>query len=165
MWKGFTLAGVPLAATDRGYRLDPAATGPIAGGLSDGSPVMCLTHFPVRSLEQAFRASSFAYAGDLAEREAIERDLEIRTGPTVVLAGHLHGRHAGAGGRLLQVSCGPLIEAPFEITFVTIHRTGDAMAVDVRCEAVAPSGSLRLPVLSSATGRWDWDGAAWVQTG
>jgi hypothetical protein len=74
--------------------------------------------------------------------------------------------HLGASrvqGRLLQIGCPPLIEAPFEIMHVAIRTDGrDAVELALRREQVWPTDGVALwPRMAPAREAWRYDGRAW----
>jgi predicted phosphodiesterase len=126
--------------------------------------VLCLTHYPLLASEARVRGAGLAFAGDLANREQMVGPLERRSGPSLVLHGHLHVRDEICKGRVLQFACGPLIEPPHEITLVDVTSEGDGIQVRRLSLPVAESAVERLPVLSPAATLWTWDGTRWTRS-
>jgi predicted phosphodiesterase len=145
-----------------------AGLAPVDGGIDvvlpalDGhgpDPVVLLTHFPVLARAEAYAALGLRHSGDLHNRAEAEAALQALDRPVVVVCGHLHLRETSAAGHILQVVCGPLIEAPHDVTVVEI----DGRTVRRRVVAGEPfAGPGPSPVLAPEDETWRWDGATWA---
>ena len=125
----------------------------------DGEPVVVLTHFPLIDRRAETEAAGLKYAGGFRDLGVLRR-LRDRSGPSVVLHGHLHVRDAIAEGNVLQITCASLIEPPHEASVVEIEQGGDGLRVSVEHAVIAESDA-PLPVLTGAQGAWTFDGAGW----
>jgi predicted phosphodiesterase len=116
-------------------------------------------HYPVRSQEPATRAAGLKYAGDLADRPALEAAVRALGECTVALCGHLHVRAAEASGGLLQLAFASLIEYPYEVGVVDV----DGDRVRRRCLLVEPHppGHEADTVLASHDQCWVFEAGAW----
>ncbi len=117
------------------------------------------SHYPVLSQEPATRAAGLKYAGDLADRPALEAAVRALGERTVALCGHLHVRTAEASGGLLQLAFASLIEYPYEVAVVEVedHR------VRRRCLLVEPHppGHEADTVLTPHDQCWVFEAGAW----
>jgi hypothetical protein len=118
------LAGVAVTgvAVGRGPA-PPQYVGEIVGLGSAADFVVVASHFPI--LSEAFRVAGagLPYAGDLVNRDDLERQLRSDPRPKVVLSGHIHARCSSHDVPLLQFMVGALIEPPFDATIVDIDTT------------------------------------------
>ncbi len=161
-WGDVGLAGVALSHQDGGYR---ARSGdPLGRDIPTDQPLLVLSHFPLLSLEREVLAAGWNYAGDLNELDEVVRPLIDRSGPTIVLHGHLHLGASAVQDRLLQIGCPPLIEAPFQITTISIAvHAGGALHVAVRREQIWPTDGVGAwPRLVPAWQAWRWDNGTWL---
>ncbi len=123
-------------------------------------PLLVLSHFPLLSLQQECAGAGLKYAGDLTNADHLAAVLATRPGPTLVIIGHLHIRHAAANGPVLQAACGAQVESLFEATIVDFGdwNQGRITWTATPIQAVWPGVS---PALSEPHQRWIWDGADW----
>lgn len=126
----------------------------------DVDPLLVLSHFPVLALRSAVEAAGLKYAGDLENVEEVRADLLDRAGPTIVIHGHLHLRHALAHGPVLQISCAAQIEPPFDATVVDFEDWGDGR-VSWLSASMQEIGSGVVPVLAEPRQAWQWTGMRW----
>lgn len=84
------------------------------------APVILLSHFPVLSLRDRLAGNDLRHPGDLDDRPALERRLATRDAPTIVISGHVHARDHATRGTILQIVVGALVEAPYEISILTV---------------------------------------------
>lgn len=143
-----------------GLDLADARTASIGSIAWDDAPTLLLTHYPVLTLKERLAGAGFLDAGDLANVGDLRAAVEERSGPTIVLHGHQHVRASAVAGPILQLSGAALIEPPHEVAIVDVVGQGASINVVRRCVAVAPSASVRLPVLDPAAGWWIWDTVA-----
>lgn len=158
---GFGVAGVDLA------NAETAAPESIAAlrNARNASPLVVLTHYPVLSLADQLAAEGLADAGDVTNRDDLDAALRPRSGPTIVLHGHLHVRASRVRGRILQLSGAALIEPPHECWIVDIDPGDVATTVTRRSIVVAESDVPRAPVLSPEKVVWTYAGGAWRLVG
>lgn len=160
---GLRVAGLSVEGGTRGHPVSGS------GGVDieewGENAVVLLSHYPVVSSRARVEWAGLEYAGDLAGSEGLSGTLVARPAPTVVLGAHLHLRDALVEGSVLQLSCGPLVEPPFEVTFLDIEVEGSRVAV--RRESVpvisSPDGQ-PLPVLSPAEDEWVFEAGTWIST-
>jgi len=152
------VAGLPIerASDGAGFVAAPASD-PHKWG--DG-PVLLLSHFPVLSLRKECVEADLKYAGDLTNAREVATLLLERPGPTFVINGHLHVRHAASQGSVLQAACGAQVESLFEATLVDFGNwdQGCIAWTATPMEPVWPGVS---PALTIANQAWTWDGVAW----
>jgi len=125
-----------------------------------GAPLLVLSHFPILTTREAVLGAGLKYAGDLANAAEIADALTRRAGPSLVVSGHLHVRHATANRAVLQASCGAQVESLFEVTVVDFGAWG-AGAVTWAATAIQPAWPGVNPALSDPTQTWTWRGGAW----
>ena len=156
---GFRIVGLPIAVRhpDQGWLVEVPAV-----AAWDEEPVIVLSHFPVLSREAEARRAGLRYAGSSADRDGFGEALRRRVGPTLILHGHLHIRDAVAVGPVLQIGCAALIEPPHEVAVVDVEAAENGLTVRVRRRAVAPSPSVRLPLLTGESGAWTFRERAWA---
>jgi hypothetical protein len=118
-----------------------------------------LTHFPLIDRRAVTEAAGLKYAGGFRDLGVAQRLLN-RSGPSVVLHGHLHVRDAATEGNVLQITCASLIEPPHEASVVEIEQAADGLRVSVEHTVIAESDA-PLPVLSETHGSWTFDGEGW----
>ena len=161
-WSGASVVGVALSHQDGGYR--PRLAERLGQDVSTDRLLVVLSHFPLLSLQDEVVAAGWKYAGDLLGLEEVARPVLERSGPTIVLHGHLHLGASTLRDRLLQIGCPPLIEAPFEITHLAIRiDVADAVEVAVRREQVWPTdGHSAWPQLARREQAWRYDGSNWL---
>jgi predicted phosphodiesterase len=146
-------AGSALAP---GIRLAGRGDQPADGSFATGADhiavwgddlVVWATHFPVLSLARACAEAGLKYAGDADDVAAAGAALGARLGPTIVLAGHLHVRHAETHGSLLQLTAAALVEAPGDIALIEVERV-PTTSVRRRVWESAPGDGEGIPVLA-----------------
>ena len=160
-WQGMGVAGVALGEDDGGYR--PRSDGSLGQDVAMDHLLVVLSHFPLISLARDVEAAGWKYAGDLVGLADVAQPLLARHGPTIALHGHLHLGSSRIEGRVLQIGCPPLIEAPFEITHLVIAVDGPgAIEVGLRREQIWPTdGVTAWPRLVPARQAWHYDGRRW----
>lgn len=160
-WRGLGVAGVGLSHEDRGYR--PRLDGGLGQDMPDAFLLLVLSHFPLLSLEGEVEAAGWKYAGDLVGLADVAQPLLARAGTTIVLHGHLHLGSSLIDGRVLQIGCPPLIEAPFEITHLMIAAAEErTIEVALRREQIWPTAGIAAwPQLTPARQAWRYDGRGW----
>lgn len=121
-------------------------------------PVVLLTHYPVLARLEAYTALGLKHSGDLHNRAEAEAVLQALDHPVVAICGHLHLRETTADGNILQVVCGPLIEAPGDVTLVEVQGGNVHRRVLASMPFTADGPS---PVLAPADETWRWDGEGW----
>jgi predicted phosphodiesterase len=120
-------------------------------------PVLLATHFPVASRVSPVHAHGLPYAGDLVNRAALAGPLLDRSGPTIVLCGHLHVRESAASGSLLQLCFAASIEPPFEATILELEQDGDALEVTRSAHELGGATAMRRdPRLAPAEEGWSF---------
>lgn len=128
-------------------------------------PTVLLTHYPMISFAEKVSSTSLIYGDDLEDLEEVARPLLERSGPTVVVNGHIHLRHACVAGALLQVSCAALVEPPFEITLLDFETNpepeGDRVAVRRRSIPLVSSSAVRCPALAPPQQEWAFEAGTW----
>lgn len=151
------VAGLPIERAPGGHFMASALPG--TGSLGDG-PLLVFSHFPVLSLQQACAAAGLKYAGDLTNGGEVAASLLERAGPTFIINGHLHIRHAASQGPVLQAACGAQVESLFEATLVDFGAWHDGRIswTATPVQDVWPGVS---PALSGPVQAWTWDGAGW----
>jgi predicted phosphodiesterase len=152
------LVGVPVEAGEL------PSTGRLAGPVrvpewGEELVVIC-SHYSLMSTVARMRDSGFKHPGDLEGLDALTRLLQERTGPTVVVHGHVHARDAWFEGNVLQLSCAALVEPPFELTFLTID-VSQRPRLTRRSISLRPSPGLTLPVLAPPDGAWTATERGW----
>jgi predicted phosphodiesterase len=140
---GVRVAGVAIEGDDAGFRWNGATL----------RADVLVSHFPVLSRAERLEAHGLAYPADLLNRDDL---LEHLGRPVLVLSGHIHARESHAEGRVLQLSAGALVEAPYEAAIVDVH-TSPAFRVRRRVHLLGPPAA-RDPVLAPADETWDFDG-------
>jgi predicted phosphodiesterase len=129
-------------------------------------PVVLASHFPVVAREQALREAGLRHPAGLLNRERIENDLRARRDPTVVVGGHMHVRDSAASGPILQVSCGSLIEPPFDATVLTVEADGPSVIVERTAQELGTARERRDPRMVPARQRWRHaEGRGWRRAG
>lgn len=133
------------------------------------------SHYPVLDVTARLAAAGVRDAGLLRNHVTAFDGLDARTGPVLVLNGHLHARLEQTAGAVLQLSVAALVEAPHEVTFVDLGTdlTGAGIEISVyRLPLVVDRGSSRpepddlwvaSPVLAPSTTSWCWTGDQWVR--
>lgn len=153
------LAGLRVV---RRTRAGWAAARPPALGTWGSGVVVLASHFPLLSRTAALVQRGLPYAGDLANRAAVEQALVGRSAPTVVLCGHLHVRDSAATGPLLQLALGALVEPPFEATVLDVTTNGFSVEVLRAAHELARVPEGRDPRLAPAIEAWRFSqGAGW----
>ncbi len=99
------------------------------------APTVLISHFPALSLATPITASGFPYPGDLIDRQELEDRLTARAAPTVVMSGHVHARAADARGCVLQLTCGAMVEPPYECAVIDVDRA-DGGTVTVHRQSI-----------------------------
>jgi predicted phosphodiesterase len=154
---GVATAGVEIErdAATRAFRWTGAAL-PAA----DAPVRVVASHFPVLSRAERLTELGLAYAGDLANRRALQEQLDVDA-PVVVLSGHIHARESHACGALLQLSAGALVEPPHDVAIVDVGIERGEVLVRRRAHALGPPGPWRDPVLAPVDEAWRYRHGAW----
>jgi predicted phosphodiesterase len=148
---GVRLAGLPIARRAEGEWRSVRRPG---AGDWGREPVLFVSHFPVLARAEAVRKAGLRHPGDLIDRRTVERALERRRRPTVVLSGHVHVRDSASSGPILQLICGGLIEPPFDATVLTIEADGDAVTLTRTAHELGRGRERRDPRMVAARERW-----------
>jgi predicted phosphodiesterase len=148
---GVRVAGLPVTRRQPGRW---GCTKRPAIGEWGRSPVVLASHFPVLARERALREAGLRHPAGLLNRERIENDLRARGHPTVVVGGHMHVRDSAAAGPILQISCGSLIEPPFDATVLTVETGDGSVTVERRAHELGRSRERRNPRMVPAHQRW-----------
>jgi len=148
---GLRLAGLPVTRRARGRW--GSTRRPAVGEWGRGLVVLA-SHFPVIPRERALRRAGLRHPAGLVDREVVRATLDRRRGPTVVLHGHLHVRDSVAVESILQISCGALIEPPFDATLLTVEVEGDSVTVRRRAHELGRAREQRDPRMVGAHQRW-----------
>jgi hypothetical protein len=153
---GWRATGLGITRGEGGYLIDPE---PDLGEWDD-SPTLVLSHFPLLSLKDEAIAADLKYAGDPLNGPGIVTHLKARPGPTLVISGHLHIRHAQAQGPVLQASCGAQVESLFEATVLDLTEWATGI-VRWTATAIDPVWPGIVPALSEPEQAWRWTGSGW----
>lgn len=129
-------------------------------GAAAAPPDVVVSHFPVLSRAERLAERGLAYAGDLTNREELERQL-TGSAPVLVLSGHIHAREAHARGNLLQLSAGALVEAPHEVAVVDVDAEDGAVRVRRRVHVLGPPPPGPDPVFSPEHETWSFGDGGW----
>jgi hypothetical protein len=120
------------------------------------------SHFPLLSRERVLTRRELPYAEDLLDREALAAPIMARGAPTVALCGHLHVRDSDSAGALLQLSCGALVEPPFEATVLELRAGGEQLELERTAHELAHASERRNPRLVPAREVWRFrPGGGW----
>ena len=156
---GLRLAGARVAcrAVDRCRLARPPALATWGEDL-----VLLASHFPLLSRERVLTSRELPYAEDLLDREALAAPIMARSAPTVALCGHLHVRDSDSAGALLQLSCGALVEPPFEATVLELRARGEQLELERTAHELAHAPERRDPRLVPAREVWRFrPGSGW----
>lgn len=153
---GLRVIGLTELTPDEDGTLVIADVAPVDRG---DEPIVVLTHFPLLDRRAETEAAGLKYAGGFRDA-GVARRLHARTGPAIVLHGHLHIRDATAEGNVLQIGCASLIEPPHETTVLEIDRDKDGWRVEVEHASLTAS-EVRLPVMAPDRSIWTFDGERW----
>ncbi|MDQ3965065.1 MAG: metallophosphoesterase family protein [Actinomycetota bacterium] len=156
--EGLRVAGISVTSGHWGYTADDR---PDVSKWED-DPVVWLTHYPMISFAEKVSEAGLVYGDDLEDLEETTRPLLARSAPAIVVNGHIHVRYACVMGEVLQVSCGALIEPPFEVTFLDLYEP-ESGRISVRAASVPLVSSLpvHVPTLSSPRQEWVFEAGAW----
>jgi predicted phosphodiesterase len=118
-------------------------------------PVVLIGHYPVLSLAADVSAAGLPYPGDLVDRQILANRLLARAAPTVAVGGHVHARASRSEDSVLQVTCGALVEAPYECAIVEIipEPTG-SLFVRRRSRRLLPAATGSEPVFTPDIEEW-----------
>lgn len=117
-------------------------------------PVVLASHFPVLARGPALHDAGLRHPAGLLDRERVEQALRRRRQPTVVVTGHMHVRDSATDGSILQLSCGALVEPPFDATLLTVEVDGGSVTVERRAHELGTARERRNPRLAPARERW-----------
>jgi predicted phosphodiesterase len=148
---GVRVAGLPVTRRRPGHW--GCTKRPAVGEWGRG-PVVLASHFPVLARERALREAGLRHPAGLLNRERIEDDLRGRRHPTVVVGGHMHVRDSAVAGPILQISCGSLIEPPFDATVLTVEAGDGSVTVERRAHELGRARERRDPRMVGARQRW-----------
>ena len=156
--EGLRVAGNSVMSGHWGYTADDR---PDVSKWEDDS-VVWLTHYPVISFAEKVSEAGLIYGDDLEDLEDVAQPLLKRSAPTVVVNGHIHVRHFYAARKVLQFSCGALIEPPFEVTFLDFFEP-ESGRISARTESVPLVSSLpvHVPALSPPRQEWVFEAGTW----
>jgi predicted phosphodiesterase len=145
------LAGLPVT------RREPGRWGstrrPAVAGWGRG-PAVFASHFPVLARGRALQEAGLRHPAGLLDRERVEEALRGRRHPTVVVTGHMHVRDSAAAGPILQISCGALVEPPFDATLLSLEADGDSVTVERTARELGAARERRNPRLAPDHERW-----------
>lgn len=159
---GQRIAGLGVTSENHGYTARSDERPDVRSWGDDF--VVWLSHYPMISFtEEATEAGlNYSSGDDLENLDEVARALLERPSPTVVVNGHLHLRDARAEGKVLQISCAALMEAPFEISLLDFDLEGGRISVHVESVQITPTpDDAPLPVLSSPEQEWIFEAGAW----
>lgn len=125
--------------------------------------MLLASHFPLLSRKEALSARELPYAGDLVDRAALAASIGARPGPTVVACGHIHVREAASFGSLLQLSCGALVEPPFEATIIELRDAPAGLEVERSAHELGTAPERRDPRLAPARESWRLAAGSWLR--
>jgi predicted phosphodiesterase len=148
---GLRLAGLPVTRRREGRW---ASTRRPAVAEWGRGPVVFASHFPVIPRERALRRAGLRHPAGLVDRERVRAALDRRRGPTVVLHGHLHVRDSVAVDSILQISCGALVEPPFDATLITLEVDGGSVTVGRAAHELGQAREQRDPRMVGERQRW-----------
>ncbi|HKP20237.1 MAG TPA: metallophosphoesterase [Thermoleophilaceae bacterium] len=151
------LAGVPVARDPETRTPRWTGAGELVG---DGRVSVVASHFPVISRARRLRELGLAYPRGLGNREELYRHV-CGGGPVVVLSGHIHARESHAEGRVLQLSAGALVEAPYEAAIVDVSVRRWLVRVRRRVQVLGPPPAGPDPVLAPADETWIFTAGCW----
>jgi predicted phosphodiesterase len=151
------LAGVPVAREAETRAARWTGTGEL---VDDARVTVLASHFPVISRAERLRELGLAYPRDLGNREELHRRVAAG-GPAIVLSGHIHARESHAEGRVLQLSAGALVEAPYEAAIVDVSAWRRFVRVRRRTLELGPPPAGPDPVLAPSDETWIFAAGAW----
>ena len=155
------LAGVPIARDIENRAPRWTGDGDL---LEEGQATVVASHYPVISRAERLRALGLAYPRDLGNRADL-CDRVAGGEPAIVLSGHIHARESHARSRVLQLSAGALIEAPYEAAIVDVHVWRRFVLVRRRAQALGPPPAGPDPVLAPANEAWVFAVGRWRAAG
>jgi predicted phosphodiesterase len=117
-------------------------------------PAVFASHFPVLARRRAVHEAGLRHPADLLDRERVEEVLRGRRHPTVVVTGHMHVRDSATAGPILQVTCGALVEPPFDATVLTVEVDGASVTVERRASELGTAREKRDPRMAPARQHW-----------
>jgi predicted phosphodiesterase len=150
---GVAVVGVEIEHVPPLFRA--AGVPPVAAA----GPSVLLSHYPLLSEAQRLADAGLPYSGDLVDRARLEERVRAGGAPVVVISGHIHGRASRRSGPILQLSCGALIEPPFDCTVVELSPR-DRLRVTRTAHRLGPVGSID-PVFTPGEEAWEWVDARW----
>jgi predicted phosphodiesterase len=160
---GLRVAGFSVASGNWGYAAGPEGRPDVSSWKDE--PVVWLTHYPMLSFADEVSRTDLIYGDDLEDLEEVAQPLLERSGPTVVVSGHVHLRSTRVKGKVLQIACSAFIEPPFEITFLDLEREGDKIVIRTESVPLVPSLTFRLPAFSPSQQEWIFEAGAWRPVG
>lgn len=123
------------------------------------APMVWLSHYPVLDVRPVLDAAGLPHPGDLVNRGDVHQALRARTGPTLVLAGHVHVHAVAVDSGVLQLNHAPLIEQPHAFTVLDLSIRDDEFEVTWHAHTLEPRHSAPVdPFLCSRRERWLWAG-------
>lgn len=158
---GQRIAGLGVTSENHGYTARSDQRPDVSAWGDDF--VVWLSHYPMISFHEEATEAGLMYSSgdDLENLDEVARPLLERPSPTVVVNGHLHLRDARERGKVLQLSCAALMEAPFDITFLDLSKS----QVHVKNVQIEPTpDATGLPVLSPPHQQWVFEAGSWRLT-
>jgi predicted phosphodiesterase len=157
---GMLLAGLPVTRREPGRW---GSTKRPAVAEWGGGPAVLASHFPVLDRSRAVHEAGLRHPAGLLDRERVEQALRRRRRqPTVVVTGHVHARDSVTAGPILQITCGALIEPPFDATVLTVEADGGSVTVERRASELGTARERRDPRMAPARQRWSFTpGRGW----
>lgn len=156
VYAGVLVAGVHVGSTSGWF-------GARLGELPDTSawpdePVVLVSHYPALSHAAEVSDRGLPYPGDLVDRQDLADRLLARDAPTVVVGGHVHARASRAEGSVLQLTCGALVEAPYECALVELTSDAQgALLVRRMSHRLVPANAELEPVLAPELEQWRFE--------
>ena len=158
---GIRVAGVQVAPTS-GYLRSRLRAWPAVEGWGE-EPVVLVSHLPLLSRASVVAERGMPYPGDLLDREQAGALLQARSGPTIVLAGHIHVRDAHAEGPVLQLVQAAMVEPPFEAAVLDVRAGGRGdVFVARRARRTSDQRGEYEPALVAAVGWWRFEDGGWA---
>lgn len=150
------IASANLKAHDDGFRLSQPRL-PRRGR----PPLIFLTHFPALDMRLPVERNRLRYAGNLANRAAIQQALHDYGNPVIVLSGHLHVRGHAIAGNILQLGIAALAEYPHDATIISVTSRGTALNVTRHCRSLATESQTPAAALDPSLTSFSWQHQNW----
>jgi predicted phosphodiesterase len=159
---GVQVAGVHVGESDAWFAARLRSVPP--AGAWGSRPLLLISHYPVLSLASEISARGLPYPGDLLDREELAERLLGHPAPVLVMGGHIHARACATRGPVLQLSCGALVEPPYECALVDLDLSdGGVMTVRRQCLRLLGQAGPNEPVFSPEQEAWRFEGGRWAE--